>query len=240
MNNVDVWSFPLTGDCESIGAADRLLSDAERHRRARRCNAILRRRFTLFWGSVRVLLARATDDNAADLSVSRSASGKPIWDNAADRPTFSVSHCGDFGVLAMAQPPLALGVDLEAALADARAARLLRRYGTKDEQTCWQHLPVACRSLAFLRWWTSRESWAKAFGGGLYASFGRGSLNLDDETAGFTGTVRPPGYFAHLDVINADKIALMTVCSARPPRCRHRTLDHAELKALLRRATEQT
>ena len=152
------------------------LAPEERERQARFIAPEDRRRFGLFRGFLRGVLAPMLGVTPAEVRFAAAPGGKPLLDPAThpDAPVFNVSHSGVLLAVAVARAG-ALGVDVE--WPDRRTdipgvarhsfhphefARIAAAEG--DEQ----------RRL-FFRWWTAKEAVLKASGAGL----GGGLAELD-------------------------------------------------------------
>ncbi len=102
------------------------------------------------------------------------AQGKPYF---AENPAFqfSISHSGDWVILAVSDVPL--GVDLERR--GAAKPQVVRRYFHKSEQDFFFSLPAARQAEAFYAFWVLKESAVKARGTGMHLPFSRFAVSLD-------------------------------------------------------------
>jgi len=121
------------------------------------------------------LLARELGVDAADLKISRVCTH--CGDPAHGRPhlvggerSFNLSHSGDRFVLAIGDPALQLGVDVEVVRPRARLDALARRTLDATAYERWLSAPDAEPLVTFLRAWTAKEAYLKAVGLGIATS----------------------------------------------------------------------
>ncbi|MFI9804257.1 4'-phosphopantetheinyl transferase family protein [Streptomyces sp. NPDC052301] len=105
----------------------------------------------------------------------------------ADAPVhFSLSHCGDLALLAVAPAPV--GVDIEAVPAPEVARRLGARLHPRESAEL-ERLPAARRPAAFARVWARKEACLKGLGVGLVRGVARDYVGADPARA-----AAPPGW----------------------------------------------
>jgi 4'-phosphopantetheinyl transferase len=128
-----------------------------------------RDRYVVAHGATRAILGAALGEAPHDIAFGRRCvhcgdpdHGKPVVDGA---PSFSLSHSGAVGVLALS--PANVGVDVETVRPRARLDRLARRVLDDAAFAEWGTQPDAERLTAFLRAWTAKEAYLKAVGLGL-------------------------------------------------------------------------
>jgi len=143
-----------------------LLDDAERARSARFHFERDRCRYVAAHAALRRLLARRTGRDAAALVIEAGPYGKPYL-AAAPRCAFSLSHCEDLALVALADDG-EIGVDLERVRPLADLDGLGRQCLTLHERHEIDRLAPGERSPAFLRRWTRKEACLKALGAGLH------------------------------------------------------------------------
>jgi phosphopantetheine--protein transferase-like protein len=189
-----VVRIDVTQPPEIVAACDELLPDEERsgrpeHRVAR--------------AATRSLLARTLGVAPGTLSISRRCArcgdpehGKPSVPGADI--AFSLSHSGALGVLAIAEAPVAIGVDVEAARARAHLDRLAVRVLEPGALDAWQRATEAERLDHFLRAWTAKEAYLKATGEGIISA--AAARPLDPEGWTISALAVPNGYVGALAV----------------------------------------
>ena len=95
--------------------------------------------------------------------------GRPtVAGTGAAAVSFSVSHSGTFGVVALAAGDRRIGVDVEAVRPRSRLDALADRVLGAEEHAAWRALDDPdVRLRAFLRAWTAKEAYLKALGIGI-------------------------------------------------------------------------
>jgi 4'-phosphopantetheinyl transferase len=128
----------------------------------------------------------------SSVSVVREVNGRPV----AEGVSLSLGHAGGLGVIALADPGHAIGVDIEAVRARQHVDRIARRVFTVDELAAWSELADDARLRAFLCRWTEVEAVLKARGTGIAGGFASAvprpagwSCEAIDVGPGFVGTV---------------------------------------------------
>lgn len=113
--------------------------------------------------------------------------GKPYL---AENPAFqfSLSHSGEWAVLAISDAPV--GVDIERCSAPKPA--VVRRFFHPQEQSAFFSLPEDEQLPAFYDWWVLKESAVKAIGCGMHRPFSSFSVSLgpSPQLHGFTEPAR--------------------------------------------------
>ncbi len=92
--------------------------------------------------------------------------GKPSVVGAPD-VSFSVSHSGHAGVIAVTTDGTQVGVDIEQVRPRRNLTRLAARALGPDELASWHAAPEAEQLVRFLRVWTAKEAYLKAVGTGI-------------------------------------------------------------------------
>jgi phosphopantetheinyl transferase len=158
----------------AIGCLVSLLSDEEKARFDRLRRPADKERHALAHSLKRVVLAQYVSSAPHALHFSRSSSGKPFCLYPGS-PYFSLSHSGDWVVLAISTEG-EIGVDIEfERKLDTDA--LTQRIGSAREIDVYQNsdTPQQC----FLRLWTQKEAVSKACGQGI--SVGLSSIPCSGE-----------------------------------------------------------
>jgi 4'-phosphopantetheinyl transferase len=148
---------------ELLVAARDWLEPAQRIRADRFVTATLRRRFLAAQTRLRQHLGERLGISPERLVVYRDAHGKP---HLAEEHGlhFSLSHSGEWALVAAAQVPV--GVDIEADIAGHRAD-LAEQFLEAATFRAWQALEVAQRGEALTLAWCAREALLKLDGRGL-------------------------------------------------------------------------
>jgi 4'-phosphopantetheinyl transferase len=168
-SSIHIWQFPLAISDDSLEGFNALLSEDEGARAARFHFEKDTRRFTVARAAVRSILGSYTRRRAGDLRFDYAHYGKPALSNVDADLRFSVSHSGEFGMLAVALGR-EVGVDLEAIRLDVETDTLAQRFFSELERTAIRGLPLHERVRAFFRCWTCKEAFLKGQGLGLSRS----------------------------------------------------------------------
>jgi 4'-phosphopantetheinyl transferase len=121
-----------------------------------------------------MILARYMDEDPRQLRFWYGAHGKPVLGGASGAAMlgFNLSHSCDLALYAVAKDR-EVGVDLERIRRDFPCEEMADRFFSKRERDMLRTLPKPARTEAFFNYWTRKEAYVKARGGGL-------SLPLDD------------------------------------------------------------
>ncbi|WP_419918173.1 4'-phosphopantetheinyl transferase family protein [Candidatus Poriferisocius sp.] len=145
------------------------LDDRERSRHQRAESPDARRRFLLCRAALRAVIHRLTGCANDSLRFTAAEQGKPTAqvDGNPVPLSFSVSHSGRYGLLAVAAGGQ-LGVDIEdRALRRHDPDAVIRAISSPDEQADFEQLEDDQRFRLLLRLWTFKEAVAKAQGRGI-------------------------------------------------------------------------
>lgn len=140
-----------------------LLSTDEIHRYRNFKLPLAAKRYAAARAGMRRHLAEHLNEHPAALQIRHTPLGKPFLNHFPDCH-FSLSHCGDHAILAVANVPV--GVDLET-LPQRDWQGLAERILSDEE---WEHFrtqPTANQSRRLIEYWTAKESIMKACGLGL-------------------------------------------------------------------------
>jgi len=177
---VHVWWLSLVPEPRGVEREAEPLSPEERGRAARFRFARDRDRFVLGRSFLRTLLGTYTGEDPGRVRLEATEAGKPFLAGGAG-VHFNLSHCEDFGVLAVANRPV--GVDLERVREVADAEAIAVRMFGDGEVEALRGYSAAERSAAFLRCWTRKEAFVKGKGVGLLTPLRSFEVSLD-RTAG--------------------------------------------------------
>jgi 4'-phosphopantetheinyl transferase len=180
---IHIWLAPLVEDEDRTEEFVPLLDRREVERAARFSYRRLRSHFVQSHGIVRRILAGYAGVDPADVVFTRSRFGKPrlVAPAAASRLHFSLSHSGDFCILAvrLGQP---LGVDIEQLNDQPQALGIARRHFTAAETRMLAGLRGDARRDGFFALWTRKEAVVKAMGASLAGNMGR--IEFEPDGAG--------------------------------------------------------
>ena len=166
------WASLDVGDSE-IDHLRGMLAPAELRRAERFRVAAAARRFIGARAALRMILARVTGAEPADVEFLFGEHGKPRLPNS--ELFFNASDSGDYVVVALTTAEV--GVDVELARTLRRRDRLARRICTDRELEMLERAPEEERDALLLRLWTCKEAALKAVGIGLSG----GARNVEAE-----------------------------------------------------------
>jgi 4'-phosphopantetheinyl transferase len=164
LDEVHVWRSVLDVDASEQTGLRALLSDDERTRADRFHFDVDRQRFVVGRARLRLLLARYLEVPPARIAFDYGAQGKPFVDGAEIH--FNVSHSRGIALYALARRRR-LGVDVEWLRPDIDCATLATRFFAPAEAARLAALGPAERLAGFFAYWTCKEAFVKALGGGL-------------------------------------------------------------------------
>jgi 4'-phosphopantetheinyl transferase len=161
---VHVWTCRLDAAPDAIAYWTTLLADDEMARAARFRVSTDRDRFIVAHALLRRLLATYLETDPARLLFGQAAFGKPFL---IDHPElcFSLSHSGDFALVALAR--CQVGVDVERLDQQIEIDGVAASAFSALELAELRTLVPAERRAAFFRLWTRKEAYVKARGEGL-------------------------------------------------------------------------
>jgi 4'-phosphopantetheinyl transferase len=122
------------------------------------------REFVVTRAVLRQILARYTGQSPADLRFESNPGGKAVL-QGADSPHFSVSHCSDIALLAVARARI--GIDVEHVRPGNFWQKIIEHCLSPRERAYLEALPEVSRTTALYRFWTRKEAVLKAMGTGL-------------------------------------------------------------------------
>jgi 4'-phosphopantetheinyl transferase len=144
------------------------LSEDERARASGHRIEKLRRRFIVRRGLRRALLARYLGARPEDLRFAYGSKDKPrlAGDRAREDLQFNCSHSAELALIAVTRGR-EIGVDVERVRDDVRCTELATRYFAPAEAMALARETAGAQRALFFRYWTGKEAWIKAEGGGL-------------------------------------------------------------------------
>lgn len=161
---IHIWRLPI--DETLIPKFFPGLTPEEQTRAARFRFPRDRAQFVGVRGWLRLLLGRYLDRRPNDLTFRHGPEGKPRLD--ADRPElhFNVSHTPGFGLLAFSRGR-EIGVDVERLDSGVDLLELAATCFSPVELDAFHAAPPVRRTNEFFRYWTAKEAYIKALGGGM-------------------------------------------------------------------------
>ena len=213
-NDIHVWHATLAATPENLAGAAQMLPVAERDKTALVSSEAQRARLTLSRAWVRGILAKYLSQAAPDITIRRSARGKPqVVAKDTDTPLqFSVSHSADHMLVAITRSD-DVGVDLERMTRLADVERIAARFFARGEYDALLSLPADERADAFFRAWVRKESVVKALGTGIATAFDAFTVSLgkdaqhEIDVTGITGIDRQRLWVRLLDIGRVDYLA---------------------------------
>ena len=214
-HGIHVWHATLAATPENLAGAAEMLPATEREKTALVTSQAQRARLTLSRAWVRGILAKYLNQPAPDITIRRSARGKPhvVADGEETAPLqFSVSHSADHMLVAVTRSD-DVGVDLERMTRLADVERIAARFFAQGEYDALLALPADQRADAFFRAWVRKESVVKALGTGIAAAFDAFTVSLSGDTqqeidvTGITGVDRQRLWVQLLDIGRVDYLA---------------------------------
>lgn len=172
--DVHVWTAKVSARDSATTDLSRILDEEEQERAARLVFARDRARFIQTHGIVRQILSSYCDTEAAALTFVRNGQGKPylVPQTNGPRLQFSVSHSGDYCVLALRLDD-PIGIDIEEVRYLSHAIDIAKSYFTPEESRALATVGEEHRCDTFFVWWTHKEAAVKALGLSLAANLGR-------------------------------------------------------------------
>jgi 4'-phosphopantetheinyl transferase len=167
---VHVWRVALDDEAR-VQSSWSLLSAAERVRAERLQGAVLRRRFVISHGALRVVLAGYVDAAPSGLEFEAGVHGKPALGGeigARSGVEFNLSHSEDVALIAVARGR-PVGVDVQRWSEDVEHLRLAERFFSLTERDALRGLSHAPELVmaGFFAAWTRKEAYVKATGHGI-------------------------------------------------------------------------
>lgn len=122
------------------------------------------REFVVTRAVLRQILARYTGQSPSDLRFESGSGGKPVLQGTPS-VHFSVSHCSDIALLAVAR--VRIGIDVEYVRPGNFWQKAIGHCLTSRERAYLEALPIGLRPATLYRFWTRKEAILKAMGTGL-------------------------------------------------------------------------
>ncbi len=161
---VDVWHVDLDVDAARLAELSQCLNREEQARAARFHFDRDRKRFIAARGMLRIILARYLDTAPRLLRFRYGAQGKPTVQT--EELHFNISHSDDLLLVGISQAG-ALGLDIERVPAGHVVDSVSAVVFSQPERKELEFLPPTERAECFARFWTRKEAYIKAVGGGM-------------------------------------------------------------------------
>ncbi|MEX0794301.1 MAG: 4'-phosphopantetheinyl transferase superfamily protein [Pirellulaceae bacterium] len=162
-----LWRISLNALPGQLPTMRESLSGDERQRAARFVADDHARRFVVAHSAMREILGRYLGLSARELRLETGQHGKPRLARAYKTSlSFNLSHSADLAVLAVA-PGGEVGIDIEQVREIRSFPMMLERCLSRAERNDLGRMPAERRHAEFLRFWTHKEAYVKAFGVGL-------------------------------------------------------------------------
>ena len=190
LNTIHVWELPLLLPESLSFEFASVLSQDECERAARFHFERDARKFTVTRGSTRSILADYLRQTPRDLRFEYSQHGKPSLHDSSSDLRFSVSHSGDFALVAVSRE-LEIGVDIEKIREDIETDKLSERFFSQAERAAILSLAPERRIPSFFRCWTCKEAFLKAQGIGLSRSLDSFDVEVDPDQPARLLATRP-------------------------------------------------
>lgn len=205
---VRLWLVSLNPPQQTVTRFSRLLSSDERRRAEDFFRETDRSRFVVRRGVLRNLLGSYLEINPEHIPFRYNPFGKPRLAESSGRLQFNVGSSGDWALYAFTYNRR-IGVDLERIQALPEMADIADRWFSREEAALLRAAEDGRRVGIFFEFWTRREAYLKALGGGVSFSVqlpvnldlgGPGSSASDTSAAGtlwfYQGFSPLPGYVA--------------------------------------------
>ncbi|MDQ6619791.1 MAG: 4'-phosphopantetheinyl transferase superfamily protein [Pseudomonadota bacterium] len=221
---VSIWWRELAAANDGLVAYASSLSREETARSARFAHPILRERYIIGRGTLRLLLSSVLHVAPREVVLGREPRGRPF---VQDRPgvDFNVTHTRDIAAFAIAtgvDDRYRLGVDVEYLARPVAVDRIARRILSPIERAHIARLPEPERHSALLSTWTCKEAMSKATGDGLAAPFARMSVEgtLAPRVLAGPGLYDPAHWTLHRVPIRSDLVLTLSIHQIAPQRHR--------------------
>jgi len=205
--DVSVWTIDLDQPLAVVDTLRGYLDDIEVRAAASRKNDVLRHRYVVAHGAVRMILGARLGVAPDAVVLSRrcarcgdDAHGKPevvVDGPPSQQLQFSLSHSESFAALAVTTGAR-VGVDIEVERPRGRLDALAARVLDSEVYADWLDLPTSDQLRSFLAQWTAKEAYLKAIGAGITVPLRDVPVEPDGWTV--TGFTSPPGSVARLAV----------------------------------------
>ena len=179
-NHTHVWRVGLDLGEPNVSSLALMLAPGERQRASRFHFDRDRRHFIAARGVLRQLLARYSGHAPEDIEFCYGPQGKPELADGKDLQ-FNIAHSRSVGLFAFTLGA-SIGVDVEA-IQPIEHDKLAARFFSAAEYAAFARVPAERRQEAFYTYWTRKEAYIKALGGGLSVPLDRFDVAAPGESA---------------------------------------------------------
>jgi 4'-phosphopantetheinyl transferase len=177
---VEIWHGKVTAEDAHYQAYWHVLDEAEQTQAGKFKNALLHQRYVEIHGRLRNLLAQKLNQPPEQIRIKKAGHGKPYL---ADYPemAFNLSHSADRLMIAIGWH-CQLGVDIEICKQRINLAGLVHKCFAEEEVAYWTQLLETQKYREFYRFWTRKEAFVKATGGGIASGLNQCVINPENPT----------------------------------------------------------
>ena len=176
-DQVDLWWENIDLRIQRIPAFWNILSHDERKRAERLRFDRHRQRFIVQRGMLRKILSGYLDTPPDEIRFHQGPGGKPAVAGESPMIRFNLSHSKGYALYAVARGR-EVGIDVEVVRPKPKAAGLVARFFSSNENKAFQKLEPGEKESAFFAGWTRKEAYVKAVGEGLRFSLKRFDVSL--------------------------------------------------------------
>ena len=179
---VHIWRASLDTSREVFRALNKTLSPDEVERAGRFAFEELREHFTVARGFLRSLLASYLRADPRELCFRYAEHEKPYLAGNPEWETlnFNLAHSHGLALLAVTRGK-EIGVDVEWIRSDLEQNEMAARFFSPMESSELAKLPQAEQIRRFFTYWTCKEAYVKAQGGGLSIPLDQFEVRLEEE-----------------------------------------------------------
>jgi 4'-phosphopantetheinyl transferase len=237
---VAIWIFRVDEPEARIETLAGWLSPDEKSRAARFHRPEDRRRFVVCRGFLREIMGERLNVSPRNVAIRVGPQGQPSLEGGErpSRPAFNVAHSGQLGCIAVRDAGR-VGIDIECARQLNNLDRMIEMVLSRRERRAWEEHPDPLRQALFFRYWTLKESLAKATGWGLHLPLSEIEFALEPAVGliGLPAALADPGPFHVQELTVPDGYCgALAVDGAAPPVLEYRSLPEsgrAATKAVL-------
>ncbi|MBS0635131.1 MAG: 4'-phosphopantetheinyl transferase superfamily protein [Verrucomicrobia bacterium] len=165
--DIDLWKIDLVAHGSKEEALFSLLNEDEKIRAQRFITPLLKSRYTIAQGMLRVLLAHYISIKPEAIEYSFGPYKKPYLKYNPENLQFNLTHSNDMALIAISQSD-EVGVDIERINTKTLEKGLEQSIFSEDEYSQFYKTSPEKRPEAFFAAWTHKESILKLIGTGLY------------------------------------------------------------------------
>ncbi|WP_050577781.1 4'-phosphopantetheinyl transferase family protein [Sinorhizobium meliloti] len=183
IDEINVWiayhDRPMSPD--ALARCRDVLSDEELEQERLFRSSTDRHAYLVTRATQRQILSRCTGVEPRALRFIKNSFGRPALDQPLGcRETFdfNISHDGNVTILGVANNRI--GLDVAALRNRPSFLKVARRFFCQGETAALEAMPAECQSDRFLEYWTLKEAYVKARGGGLSIPLDTFAFDLEE------------------------------------------------------------